>query len=405
MKDLALALDLKDDPQTIAEYDRYHRDVWPEILRGMAAVGVRSQRIWRVGNRLFMLLQVDDDFDWDRDFARYMRETDRAREWDDLMRTFQSKVPAAGPDDWWAPMDLVYDMNEQLARHGDDPRPIPGAGPILDSHHHFWRAARGDYHWMDPDNPILARDYMPDDLAPSLRHAGVSRTILVQAAQTEAETDFLLDIAAECDFVSGVCGWLDMDDDAFPDRLAHYRKNPWFVSFRPMLQDLEEDDWILKPRVLKNLAHVAETGVPFEILTLPRQLPHAVEAVRSTPGLKAVVNHLSKPFIKAGEMEPWASEIAVLRHYPDIYCKLSGMVTEADHAAWSPDDLRPYVAHVLDVFGPDRVMFGSDWPVALLAAQGYGEIVNALRSVIGPLLDADEHRKLFHDNAARFYGV
>ncbi|MEO9824809.1 MAG: amidohydrolase family protein [Paracoccaceae bacterium] len=278
-------------------------------------------------------------------------------------------------------------------------------GPVLDTHHHLWKIDRGDYAWMSSDLTVLYRDYLPDDLAPLLRQAGVSKTILVQAADTEAETDFLLDIAEHTDFVAGVCGWLDMDSDEFSQRLARFGQNPYFKSFRPMLQDLPEADWILKPRVLENLAHAADVGCRFEVLTKPPQLPHAIEAIKRTPGLKAVINHISKPDIATGTTEPWAAQMSELRDYPDVYCKLSGMITEADHTNWTPEDLRPYVAHVLDVFGPDRVMFGSDWPVALLAAQSYGDVLNTLRTVVGPALDFEAHRKLFHDNGARFYGL
>ena len=278
-------------------------------------------------------------------------------------------------------------------------------GPILDTHHHFWQPARGDYHWMPKDDPILSRDYMPADMAPFLRRAGVTKTILVQAAATEAETEFLLSIAEECDFVCGVCGWLDMEADDFPERLEAFAGRPWFKSFRPMLQDLDDPAWILRPKVMENLARVAESGVRFEVLTRPPQLPHAVEALKATPGLKAVVNHISKPYIARGETEPWASQIAELAPLENVCVKLSGMITEADHDAWRPADLAPYVAHVIDVFGPDRIMYGSDWPVALLAASGYGEVVNALRTVVAPMLDAAGQAKLFHDNGARFYGV
>lgn len=278
-------------------------------------------------------------------------------------------------------------------------------GPVLDTHHHLWKIARGDYGWMSPDLTVLYRDYMPDDLAPLLRQAGVDRTILVQAADTEAETEFLLGIAESCDFVAGVCGWLDMDSDAFPERLDHFRQNTYFKSFRPMLQDLDEPDWILKPRVLRNLRYTADSGCAFEFLTKPTQLPYAVEAIRQTPGLHAVINHISKPDIASGKLEPWAAQIAELRGFPDIFCKLSGMVTEANHAAWRPEDLRLFVAHVVDVFGIDRVMFGSDWPVALLAAQSYGDVLNTLRTVLGPQLDLAGHRKVFHDNGARFYAL
>lgn len=275
---------------------------------------------------------------------------------------------------------------------------------VLDTHHHLWKPERGDYFWMTPDLPIT-RDFLPEHLAPALRQAGVTKTILVQAADTEAETDFMLELADQTDWIVGVCGWLDLDSDGFPERLAHYMDNPYWKSFRPMLQDLEPDDWILKPRVLDNLGHAAAQGARFEVLTKPQQLPHAIEAIRQTPGLKAVINHISKPDIANKVMEPWASQIAELRDFPDVYCKLSGMVTEAEADTWTPSDLAPYVAHVLDVFGLDRVMFGSDWPVALLAASSYGDVLNTLRTIVGPSLDADAHRNLFHDNGARFYGV
>lgn len=403
-KEIAFALDLKDDPGTVAEYCDWHMKVWPEIMRGMAKYGVLAQNIYLIGSRMFMVLQVEDDFDYRVDFARYMHETPRASDWDRLMRNLQQPVPGKQEGDWWAPMERVYDLNARLAEIGGDPRPMQTPGPVLDCHHHLWKPERGDYFWMTPDLPI-ARDYMPGDLAPLLRQAGVTKTILVQAADTEAETDFMLDLAARTDWIAGVCGWLDMDSEDFPDRLAHYMKNPLWRSFRPMLQDLDEPDWILKPRVMKNLAHVAEVGARFEVLTRLPQLPFAVEAIKRTPGLKAVVNHISKPDIASGVMEPWASQIAELKSYPEIYCKVSGLVTEANAETWTPEDLRPYVAHILDVFGQERVMFGSDWPVALLAASSYGDVVNALRTVVGPLLSIDGHRKLFHDNGARFYGV
>lgn len=402
-KEIAFALDLKEDPDNIREYCDWHMKVWPEITRGMAKYGVISQNIYLIGNRLFMVLEVEDDFDYRVDFARYLEETPRAKEWDSFMHGYQQLVPWVQEGDWWAPMERVYDLNARLAEIGGDPRPLQSPGPLLDTHHHLWKPERGDYFWMTPDLPI-ARDYMPSDLAPLLRQAGVTKTILVQAADTEAETDFMLDLAEKTDWIAGVCGWLDMDSDDFPDRLAHYMKNPYWKSFRPMLQDLDEPDWILKPRVLKNLAHVAEVGARLEVLTRLPQLPHAVEAIARTPGLKAVINHISKPDIAGRVMEPWASQMAELRDLPDIYCKLSGLVTEAA-PDWTPEDLRPYVAHVLDVFGQDRVMFGSDWPVALLAAEGYGGVINALRTVVGPLLSMDGHRKLFHDNGARFYGL
>lgn len=273
---------------------------------------------------------------------------------------------------------------------------------ILDCHHHLWKADRGDYHWMTPAVPILIRDYLAEDLKPLLRKAGVDRTILVQAAQTSAETAFLLALAAETDFVAGVTGWLDLTDPHFPDHLARHRENPKFVAIRPMLQDIPDDAWILKPIVLTNLKHIAEIGFPFEFLTFPRHLPYVLTALEKTPGLHAVIDHLSKPPIASGALEPWASLMTRVAAFENVFCKLSGMVTEANHASWSPQSLKPYVDHSLSVFGADRVIFGSDWPVCRLAAE-YGEVINALRTILTPPLVAADLDKVFCKNGERFY--
>jgi L-fuconolactonase len=263
---------------------------------------------------------------------------------------------------------------------------------IFDAHHHLWKVDRGDYRWMATAPPSLTRDYLVEDLRPHLRKAEVTRTILVQAAETEAETDF----------IAGVTGWLDMTQLGFPERLAHYRGDPKFLAIRPMLQDLPDDAWILQTPILENLRHLNETGFPFEFLTLTRHLPHVLTALRQTPGLHSVIDHLSKPPIASGKLEPWASLMRSVAQFPNVHCKLSGLVTEADRANWSPTSLAPYVNHVIDVFGTDRVMFGSDWPVCRLAAE-YGEVINALRTVLSPRLGPRDMEKVFYSNAMRFY--
>jgi L-fuconolactonase len=273
----------------------------------------------------------------------------------------------------------------------------------IDSHQHFWRVERGDYGWMGDHVKPLLRDFMPGDLEPLLRRAGIDRTILVQAAETEAETDFLLEIAARTPFVAGVVGWLDMDADGFAERLAHYRANPYFVGLRPMLQDLDDDAFILRPRVLDNLRRVADSGLAFDILTFPRHLPHVAKALEAVPGLRAVVDHLSKPPIATGDLDPWAADIAAVAAFPNVSCKVSGMVTEA-RTDWTLDDLAPYVDHVAECFGADRLLFGSDWPVATLAAE-YGEVAHAARALLGRRFGPDEMAKVFGGNAARFYAV
>ncbi|MBL0768507.1 amidohydrolase family protein [Sphingopyxis sp. DHUNG17] len=273
---------------------------------------------------------------------------------------------------------------------------------IIDAHHHLWKADRGDYHWMSPDLPVLARDYLVDDIAPLLRKAGVDRTILVQAAQTEAETDFLLQIAEETDFIAGVTGWLDLSADDFEARFAHYRRHPKFVAIRPMLQDIDDDAWILQPCVVRNLEHVAESGFPFEFLTYPRHLPHVVAVMRRVPALHAVIDHLSKPPIASGVIDPWAAAMAEVAAFPNLYCKLSGMVTEDDHGQWSPARLLPWIAETVRLFGPSRIMFGSDWPVCRLAAE-YGEVIHALRCNLETLLEPADMERAFGSNAIEFY--
>jgi L-fuconolactonase len=272
---------------------------------------------------------------------------------------------------------------------------------IVDSHHHFWRVARGDYHWM-PEAGILRHDYLPDDLRPVLRRAGVDRTVLVQAAQTEEETAFLLDLAERTDFVAGVVGWLDFEDDRFAEKLDALQRRPKFVGLRPMLQDIADDAYILRPKVMANLRHIEAMDLPFDILTFPRHLPCLLRALDQLPRLRGVVDHISKPPIAAGRLSEWAENMQAVAAHSNIGCKLSGMVTEADMANWKPAGLAPFVRHVFTAFGEDRVMFGSDWPVCLQAAS-YAEVLNALRTILDPLLSADGMAKLFGGNAIGFY--
>jgi L-fuconolactonase len=274
---------------------------------------------------------------------------------------------------------------------------------MLDSHQHFWKVERGDYGWLTPDVGTIYRDFLPDDLRRDMSRAGITRTILVQAAETEAETDFLLAIAAETDFVAGVVGWLDLNSEDFAERLTHYRHNPLFVGVRPMLQGLEDDDFILRPKVLKSLKVIAAADMPFDILTFTRHLPYVTRALQETPGLRAVVDHISKPEILTGTLDPWRERIAKVASLPSVSCKISGMVTEASDD-WAVDDFRPYVDHVVSVFGEDRLMFGSDWPVCTLAAS-HSEVCNLARTLLAEHLGPEGLHKVFETNGARFYGI
>lgn len=273
---------------------------------------------------------------------------------------------------------------------------------IIDAHHHLWRPERGDYDWMEGGPDILLRDYMPADMAPLLRRFGVTRTIVVQAAPTRAETDFLLQLAAENDFIAGVVGWLNMESEDFAAQLEAYSRKPKFVGLRPMLQDLEDDAWILRPTVLRSLQQIAESGVAFDFLTFPRHLKHVATALEKVPGLRAVIDHVSKPPIAAGQLDPWRDEIARIAGFETVYCKVSGMITEADATNWRVSDLQPFVHHVVKCFGPNRLMFGSDWPVCRLAGE-YGDVLAATMLSLPEHLRADS--RIFAINAERFYRI
>ena len=271
---------------------------------------------------------------------------------------------------------------------------------MLDAHQHFWAVARGDYGWMGPGP--LRRDFGPGDLAPLMAAAGITRTILVQAAETEAEADDLLDIAARTDFVAGVVGWLDMTAAGFPARLDHYRAQPKWVGLRPMLQD-HPPEAIDDPRFRAALGAVAQRGVPFDILTHPRHLPAILRAVQATPGLHAILDHISKPDM-TGPLDPgWLEGIAALAAVPGLHCKVSGLVTEAG-TDWSADRIRPFVAAVAAAFGPDRLVFGSDWPVCTLAAR-HDEVVALAQALLGEIFSAEELQRIFETNGLRFYGL
>jgi L-fuconolactonase len=272
----------------------------------------------------------------------------------------------------------------------------------IDSHQHFWKAARGDYHWMSPAVPVLCHDYLPEDLQPLLARNKIDKTILVQAAQTKAETDFLLDLAQPHDFIAGVIGWLDMESPSFAQELELYSKKPKFLGLRPMLQDIPQDDWILRPQVINALKLIAERDIPFEFLTYTRHLPHVLNVLKAVPRLRAVVDHISKPEIKNQKLEPWASLMTEVAKHSNVYCKLSGMITEANHETWTIEDLRPFVEHVLSSFGPDRVMYGSDWPVCLLAGS-YNRVIGALQAILKPHLSERQEAAVFGGNARRFY--
>lgn len=237
----------------------------------------------------------------------------------------------------------------------------------LDAHQHFWTHARGDYGWLTPDLAPLYRDFAPSDLLPLLQAAGIDGTVLVQAAPTLAETEFMLSLADTTPFIKGVVGWVDFESADAPDQIARLAAHPALVGLRPMIQDIDDPDWMLRDDLSPAFEALIAYELTFDALTLPVHLPNLRRLLARHPQMRTVIDHASKPRIRDGEIEGWAEDMAALAHETQAYCKMSGLVTEAA-ADWQIDDLRPYAQLLLDTFGPWRLIWGSDWPVCTLAS-------------------------------------
>jgi L-fuconolactonase len=275
----------------------------------------------------------------------------------------------------------------------------------VDAHHHVWDLAVRDQDWITgPELRPLRRTFTVADLEPEARAAGVDRTVLVQTVTVAEETPEFLALAEEHDLVAGVVGWTDLTSPDVADALARMRElpgGPYLRGIRHQVQGEPDPRWLLRADVGRGLAAVAAAGLVYDLVVLPQQLPACVEAAASLPELTFVLDHLGKPPIASGLLEPWASDIRALAALPNTVCKLSGMVTEADWKEWSPADLRPYVDTVFDAFGPDRLMFGSDWPVCTLAAT-YAEVTHTAGALTLDLGD-EERARIFGGTAARVY--
>lgn len=277
---------------------------------------------------------------------------------------------------------------------------MPRSEGSIDAHQHFWAPARGDYGWLTPDLGPLYRDYGPDDLKPHLARHGIARTILVQAAPTLAETDYMLGIAAGEPAVSGVVGWVDFTQPDAPETVARLAANPLLVGLRPMVQDIADDDWLVGPELAPAFRALVHQKLVFDTLVLPRHLSRLIVVVDRHPDLPVVIDHGAKPFIREGRLDPWRADMAALAARPSVFCKLSGLVTEAA-VDWNVESLRPYVNHLIAVFGPERLIWGSDWPVVNLAG-GYDHWREASLQLLAELSEA-ERGAVLGGNAARIY--
>ena len=272
----------------------------------------------------------------------------------------------------------------------------------IDSHQHFWTPGRGDHDWMPQDNPVLNRVYLPADLAPILQAQGIDGTVLVQAAATVHETEYMLGLADASGFVKGVVGWVDFEK---PEDLAHLKRlknHPKFKGVRPMIQDIPDDDWMLRDDVQWGYRALCDLDLTFDALGFPRHLANFLTLLKRYPTMRVVIDHCMKPQIRdhsASNFQAWADGMSRLAD-TGAHCKFSALITEAN-PDWTISDLKPYVDHVLAAFGPDRVMWGSDWPVCRLRAEY--EVWHKAAQTLTAHLPAQARAQIFGDTAARFY--
>jgi L-fuconolactonase len=270
----------------------------------------------------------------------------------------------------------------------------------LDAHQHFWSYDAAQYPWIPPGSP-LHRSWLPDDLAALQQPLGFDGSIAVQARQVVEESDWLLGLAGRHAHVQGVVGWVDLRSDRVEADLERLARHPKFVGVRHVVQEEPDDDFMLGREFQRGISKLAAYGLTYDILIYPKQLPAAIRLVENFPEQPFVLDHIAKPFIKAGTLEPWATQLRRLAKLPNVHCKVSGMLTEADHQAWHAEQFRPYLDTVFEAFGPARLMYGSDWPVCLFAGsyeQAYRLVDDYARGVT-----AAERAGLFGGNAAAFY--
>ena len=271
----------------------------------------------------------------------------------------------------------------------------------VDAHHHLWKYSPVEHAWINDDMKVLQQDFLAEDFHVELQKAGYTGCVAVQASQSEAETRFLLSEASVNPFVLGVVGWVNLSAPNVAERLEYFSQFTDFKGVRHVLQDEEDDQYMLRPEFLRGIAALAPLNLTYDILIFPKHLPYAYELVAQFPEQAFVIDHIAKPDIKHGEIDAWAEQIHKIASLPNVSCKLSGMVTEADWNNWTKEDIQRYVQVVFEAFGEDRVMIGSDWPVCKLAGE-YGEVMDIVASYFtNPIVK----EKVLGLNAINFYGL
>lgn len=273
----------------------------------------------------------------------------------------------------------------------------------IDSHQHFWHYDPAHHVWMTDAMAALRRDYLPEDLAPLLEAAGFDGTIAVQARQMPEETEWLLALAERHASIKGVVGWVDLCSSELPAQLERFSSHPKLVGVRHVVHDEPDDRFMLRPEFRRGIGRLGEVALTYDLLLFPRHLPVALNLVDEFEDQLFVLDHIAKPTIRDGLLSPWREDLQRLAERPNVFCKVSGMVTEADWSHWRSEDLRPYLDIVLEAFGPERLMIGSDWPVCTLAAD-YVSTMKLVADYIS-ILSAEARAGILGGNCARFYGV
>ena len=271
----------------------------------------------------------------------------------------------------------------------------------IDAHHHFWRYTPDQYAWISTDMAALRRDFLPDDLRQPMHASGIQGVVTVEARQTVEETRWLLKLAQEHEFIKGVVGWLPLAADNIQAELERWCKHSKLKALRHVLHDEPDEAYMLSAEFNRGIQLLQKFNLVYDLLIFEKHLPQTIRFVDQHPNQIFVLDHIAKPRIKDRVIEPWKRLIAELAKRPNVFCKLSGVVTEADHHCWSPADIQPYLETVLNAFGPSRLMFGSDWPVCLLAVS-YAQWVRTIRDFIAPLSLA-EQEQIMGNTAAKAY--
>lgn len=273
----------------------------------------------------------------------------------------------------------------------------------IDAHQHFWQYHPTQHAWINEDMAAIKRDFLPDDLALHLQQLDFEGCVSVQVDQTETENAYMLAFAEQFDFIKGIVGWVDLQSDHLEERLHYYQQFPKLKGFRHILQGEAQRDFMLRPAFMRGISKLKDFNYTYDILIFPDQLPYALEFIKTFPDQAFVIDHIAKPLIKKGIIDDWKYYMMQIATYDNVYCKISGLVTEADWQHWKPEDFKPYLDVVVQAFGTDRIFYGSDYPVCTLAAS-YEEVYNIVKDYFSTF-SASEQSKFFGENAIRFYNL